>query len=572
MTRKQKIQLSKNALKVLKERFLLRDDSGKVIETPEQMFWRVANNVARADRKYGANVKQAARRFYDLMVRLDFLPNSPTLMNAGTRLQQLAACFVLPVKDDMAGIFDAVKQTALIQQTGGGTGFNFSDLRPKDDLVSSTKRSASGPVSFMRVFDETTNAIKQAGRRRGANMAILNVDHPDILEFISSKKEEGAFANFNISVGATDRFMEAVLKNRKYDLVNPRTSKVVEQLPARKVFDAIVRRAWQNGEPGLVFLDRIERDNPTPKMGKISATNPCGEQPLLAFEACNLGSINVNNFVEDRDIDWERLRGVVHEAVHFLDNVIGVSDYKIDLIKKIVHANRKIGLGIMGFAHLLFRLKIPYNSEKALRMAEKLMAFIQQEAKGASVELGRKRGSFPGFARSRLAKRYKTMRNATVTTIAPTGTIGMVAETSSGIEPLFALAYVKQVLDGKKLFYKDQYFEEEIRRRGLYSPILMRKIAKTGSAQDVRGIPLDIKRIFVVSRDISPEWHVRMQAAFQKYTDNAVSKTINFSYSATAHDVRKAYLLAYKLGCKGITIYRDTSRKIQVLRRLEIGI
>lgn len=562
-------KFSINALRVLQERYLLKNDHGEIIESPEQLFRRVAKNVAKADKKYGENVKEIEEKFYKMMLNLDFLPNSPTLMNAGTPVQQLAACFVLPINDNLRDIFEAVKKTALIQQTGGGTGFNFSNIRPRNDLISTTKGMASGPVSFIKIFDEATNTIKQAGKRRGANMAILNVNHPDILEFIASKEKEGELSNFNISVGVTEKFMDAVEKNKEYELINPRTKEVVNKLNARSVFEVIATKAWSNGEPGIIFLDRIEKDNPTPAIGTLMTTNPCGEQPLLDHEACNLGSINLANFVVGQKIDYDRLKETVHCAVHFLDNAIDESDYKIEDIKKIVLSNRKIGLGVMGFADALLLMRIPYNSEKGIKTAEKLMSFIQKEAKSESEILGKKRGSFPNFRQSPLSKKYGHMRNATVTTIAPTGTLSMIAEVSSGIEPVYAIVYTKHVLDGSELLYINKQFEKEVKARELYSHELMRKVAKTGSIQKIKEIPSDMKEVYVTSYDIEPGIQIRIQAAFQANTDNAVSKTINFPAHASVDDVREAFINAYKLGCKGITIYRDKSRDIQVLTHAE---
>jgi ribonucleoside-diphosphate reductase alpha chain len=562
---------SLNALKVMQQRYLLRDEKGNIKETPEQLFRRVAHNIAKADLGYGDfNAKESEETFYNMMMALDFLPNSPTLMNAGTKVQQLAACFVLPIEDSVDSIFDSLKKAALIHQTGGGTGFNFSKIRPRGDISMYTQNLASGPVSFIKVFDTATNTIKQGGKRRGANMGILNVDHPDILEFISCKEKEEEMPNFNISVGITDKFMEAIENDEMYDLIDPYTGKKTNSLHARSVFELIVSKAWSNGEPGVVFLDRIEESNPTPDQGEVIATNPCGEQPLLAHEACNLGSINVANYVKDNNIDWDRLKKTVKEAIHFLDNTIDMSDYKLEEVKKVVLENRKIGLGIMGFADLLYKLEIPYNSDDGINTAEKLMKFIQTEGHKASQELAKSRGSFPNFDFSFYPKKgVKRMRNATVTTIAPTGTISMIAETSPGIEPLFALVYTKHVLDGSELLYVNKLFEKKAVELNIYSQELMRRIAKEGSIKKIDGLPDSLKRIFVVTSDIRPEWHVRMQASFQKHTDNAVSKTINFPATATIEDVKKAYLLTYKLGCKGITIYRDRSRRKQVMTHLK---
>jgi ribonucleoside-diphosphate reductase alpha chain len=563
---KDDLKLSLNAMEVLKRRYLLKNELEEVIETPSQMFERVATAIARAELNYGKSkeeVKEIERRFYLLIRNLEFLPNSPTLMNAGTELGQLAACFVLPVDDSIEGIFGAVKNMALIHKSGGGTGFSFSRLRPKEDVVKSTGGVASGPVSFMRVFDVATDVIKQGGKRRGANMGILNADHPDILEFIRAK-ERGEFANFNTSVAVTDEFMDVVERNDEYGLVNPRTKGEVKRIKAREVFNEIVTNAWKTGDPGIVFMDEINRRNPISAVGKIEATNPCGEQPLLPYDSCNLGSINVSKFVEPGggEIDWERLKEVIWISVRFLDDVIDVNRYPLPEIEKMTRANRKIGLGIMGFAELLIKLGVAYDSKDALSVGEKFMQFITNEARRCSTELGLERGSFPNFELSVWDSKYEAMRNATVTTIAPTGTISIIGECSSGIEPLFAVAFVRNVMGG--MLEINKLFEEIAKERGFYSKELITEIAKCGSIQDIEGIPEDVKRIFVTALDISPEWHVRMQAAFQKYTDNAVSKTVNLPSDATWGDVKKVFLLAYKLKCKGITIYRYGSKE-QVL-------
>ena len=562
------LKLGINAIKVLKRRYLLRDEEGNVIETPSQMFRRVARAIAKADLLYdkNADVKKTEEDFYQIMANLEFLPNSPTLMNAGTRLGQLSACFVLPVEDSIEGIFTTLKHMAIIHQSGGGTGFSFSKLRPAGDIVGSTKGIASGPVSFMTIYDAATNVIKQGGRRRGANMAILDVTHPDVLKFIEVKSREGALTNFNISVAVTDEFMEAVEKDGEYSLINPRSGKVEEKLRARHVFDLIVANAWRTGDPGFVFIDEINRHNPTPKVGEIRSTNPCGEQPLLPYESCNLGSINLAEMVKDGDLDWEKLRGATRTAVHFLDNVIDVNKYPIPRIAKITKANRKIGLGVMGFADMLIQLGIPYDSEEALAAAENVMKFISEEATKKSVEIGEERGPFPNFKGSLWEKKgYKTLRNSTVTTVAPTGTISIIAGCSSGIEPIFAMAFVRNVMEGTRLLEIQCTFEKVAREKGFFSMDLMLKIAKTGSIQNLEEIPKEMRRVFVTALDIAPEWHVKMQAAFQKYVDNAVSKTVNLPPDATVEDVRKIYWLAYKLKCKGITIYRYGSKKEQVL-------
>ncbi|MDI6785969.1 MAG: vitamin B12-dependent ribonucleotide reductase [bacterium] len=563
------LKLLPNAIKVLEKRYLKKDENGVVIETPEMMFRRVAKNIASADLLYDKNtdVKKTEELFYRTMTNLDFIPNSPTLMNAGRKLQQLSACFVLPIEDSMESIFETIKNTALIHKSGGGTGFSFSKLRPKNDTVQTTKGVSSGPLSFMTVFNAATEAVKQGGTRRGANMGIIRVDHPDVLDVIIAKDNHDILNNFNISIGLTEEFMEAMEKNASYNLVNPRTGQIAKSLEARKVFDLIVKMAWKNGEPGIIFLDRLNKDNPTPKIGAIESTNPCGEQPLLPYESCNLGSINLSNMVKNKEVDWDKLRQTIETAVHFLDNVIDMNKYPLEEIRKMTLGNRKIGLGIMGFADFLIMLEIPYNSEKALLLAEEIMKFITDKARETSCKLAETRGTFPNFRDSFYYTKDLKIRNACVTTIAPTGTISIIASCSSGIEPIFALSYIRNVMDNTELVETNNLFEKVAKKDNFYSPEFMKEIAKKGTIQGHSKVPKPIQEIFVTSHDISPKWHIRMQAAFQKHIDNAVSKTVNFPHDATEEKVAEAYLLAYKLGCKGVTIYRDGSRKLQVLHK-----
>ncbi|HEY7588988.1 MAG TPA: vitamin B12-dependent ribonucleotide reductase [Thermoplasmata archaeon] len=567
-------KLTENALRVLEKRYLKRNEKNELTETPKELVSRVAWNLAHAERYYGAaqgGVEETARRFYRLMANLEFLPNSPTLMNAGLELQQLSACFVLPVDDSLAGIFEALKQQALIHQSGGGTGFSFSRLRPKGDFVRSTMGVASGPVSFMRIFDEATQQVKQGGKRRGANMGILRVDHPDILDFILCKDRTSEITNFNISVAATDAFMEAVKNGTAYDVVNPRTKEVVRRLDAREVLDKIAFQAWKNGEPGLFFVDETNRRQPVPNVGEIEATNPCGEQPLLPYESCNLGSINLERHMIRNEagrwaVDWGKLEASIRTSVRMLDNVIDMNAYPVKEIEEMTKATRKIGLGVMGFARMLFMLEVPYDSPEGIEWGRKVMKFIHETGYNESRKLAEERGVYPAWEGSRHWEKGLRMRNSYVTTVAPTGTLSMIADTSGGCEPEFSLIWYKRVMDGEELPYFLEYFEEVARREGFWREDLVQKILENhGSPRGLPEVPGKWQRVFAVAHDVTPEWHVRMQGAFQDYCDAAVSKTINLPREATVEDVKKAYLLAYELKCKGITVYRDGSREDQVL-------
>jgi ribonucleoside-diphosphate reductase alpha chain len=557
------LKLDVNALKVLQDRYLLKDEYGNIVETPTQMFRRVAKTIAEQDARYGMNPKKTEEEFFTAMRNLVFLPNSPTLMNAGTKLGQLSACFVLPIEDSLEGIFTTLKNMALIQQSGGGTGFSFSRLREKGAMVKSTKGIASGPISFMRIFDITTEIIKQGGKRRGANIGILGCTHPDIADFVTVKSGK-RLTNFTVSVAATDSFMRKAQRNKTMILRSLKTGKIVQKINAADLFEMIVRNAWETGDPGLLFIDEINRDHPLRNIGVIEATNPCGEVPLLAYESCNLGSINLAKMIKNGKLDWKKLRTTTHLAVHFLDNVIDANNYPLKKTEKITKKHRKIGLGVMGFADLLFLLKIPYDSKEALQLGERLIKFIAKEAREKSVKLGEERGSFQNFRQSSWWGKYPAMRNATCITIAPTGTISILAGCSSGIEPVFALAFLRRVMEGKQLPEINETFKRELIRRNLYSDEMIHKISKTGNIKNIR-LPTDLKKIFVTSFDILPEFHVRMQAAFQRHVDNAVSKTVNLPKEATVEDVRTIYLLAWRLKCKGITIYRYGSKPEQVL-------
>ena len=588
------MNLSENAIKILEKRYLKRDKNGNCVETPAQMFRRVADTIASADLKYGKSkeqVKALSDNFFEMITNKYFMPNSPTLMNAGRELGQLSACFVLPVDDSLVSIFETIKNTAIIHQSGGGTGFSFSRLRPKNSVVRSTMGVSSGPVSFMEVFNAATEAVKQGGTRRGANMGILRVDHPDILEFINCKSDNNRLNNFNISVAITDKFMEAYFNNTDYDLVNPQNNQVTGRISAKEVFDLIVDKAWQNGEPGVVFIDKMNADNPTPKIGQIESTNPCGEVPLLPYEACNLGSINLGLMVNDKSIDWKLLEKTTRLSMRFLDNVITVNNYPLEQIKEMVNNNRKIGLGIMGWADMLMKLEIPYDSEEGISIAGQVMEFIDYISKSESIELSKERGCFTNFkgsvydSESYLYNKYKGrsfgkipddmwknidedikkygLRNATTTCIAPTGTISMIAGASGGIEPLFGLVFSRLILDNTRMLEVNPIFENYMKTHNLYNEDLMSKIASEGSILHIDNVPEVVKRIFVTAHDVSPYWHVKMQAAFQSHTDNAVSKTVNFVESATREDIRDTYILAYKNNLKGITVYRNNSRQFQ---------
>ncbi len=594
-----KLNLSENAIKVLEKRYLKRDNDGTPTETPNDMFYRVASTIAKADERYGASsreIEESTQKFYDFITDFYFMPNSPTLMNAGRELGQLSACFVLPVKDSLEDIFETIKNTALIHKSGGGTGFSFSRLRPKNSVVRSTMGVSSGPVSFMEVFNAATEAVKQGGTRRGANMGILRVDHPDVLEFIDCKYDNSKLQNFNISIAITDKFMEALKANTDFDLYHPNTKQSVGKMNAKKVFDLIVERAWRNGEPGIVFIDKINDDNPTPLVGDIESTNPCGEVPLLPYEACNLGSINLGLMLKETTngelaVDWDKLAEITRTSIHFLDNVITVNNYPLPQIADMVEANRKIGLGVMGWADMLMKLGIGYNSTEGTALAAKVMEFIDYHSKVESINLSKTRGKFANYkgsiydGQNWLYNKYKGksagmitddmwkeldaqieqygIRNATTTCIAPTGTISMIVGASGGVEPLFGLVFLRNIMDGTEMLEINPIFEKYAKENGFYSAELMKKISVDGSLGHVDGVPAEAKRVFATAHDISPEWNVKMQAAFQLHTDNAVSKTINFEETATIQDIAKAYVLAFEANLKGLTVYRNNSRTFQ---------
>jgi len=594
----EKLNLTENAIKVLEKRYLKRDKEGNCIEKPSDMFRRVADTIASGDLKFGkseSEVKELSDRFYKFITSRYFMPNSPTLMNAGRELGQLAACFVLPVEDSLEGIFETVKNTALIHKSGGGTGFSFSRLRPKNSVVKSTMGVSSGPVSFMEVFNAATEAVKQGGTRRGANMGILRVDHPDIIDFIDCKSDNNKLNNFNISVAITDKFMEAYINGTDYDLINPHDGQVAGHLSAKKVFDMIIDGAWRNGEPGIIFIDTMNYDNPTPQIGAIESTNPCGEVPLLPYEACNLGSINLGLMLDEVDgkyvINWDRLADTTRTAIRFLDNVIAINNYPLPQISEMVQNNRKIGLGVMGWADMLMKMGISYSSEEGTHLGAQVMEFIDYISKCESIELSKERGRFKNFQGSiyeqenYLYNKYKGksagiisdeqwleldneikkygIRNATTTCIAPTGTISMIAASSGGIEPLFGLVFSRLIMDGTEMLEVNPIFKDYMTSHGLYSEEIMSKIAQEGTVAHIDGIPEDVKKIFVTAHDVTPYWHVKMQAAFQLHTDNAVSKTVNFVETATREDIEEAYVLAYKNHLKGITVYRNNSRQFQ---------
>ena len=561
--RKIKTNLSINALQLMKERYLLRDAQGEICEIPEELFWRVAKNLATAEKKFHTNDKGMAKAFFHVMNNLDFLPGTPILMNAGTKVQQLASSFVLPIEDSIPGIFEALKQAAIIHQTGAGTGFAIHSLRPKHALVTTTQGYASGPVSFLKIFDTATGVMKQGSKRRGANIAVMRVDHPDILDFITVKDDEQILQNFNISVGLTDTFMKAAMANKLYPIIDPRTKKTIKKIPAADLLGLIAVQAWKDGDPGVLFLDTINKQNPLPAFGRIEATSPCAEIPLLPYEAGFLGSINLTNMVQNRSINWLKLEIVVRLAVRMLDNAIELCKYPLPQTAALCRSNRKIGIGVMGFADMLYQLGIPYNSKASVAIVRQLMKFITSAARSASQSIAKQRGVFSHYPKSIWKKKHRPMRNATLTAIAPTGSISIIADVSTSIEPNMALCYTKKVL-GKEFFIVNRYFEQQLRKEDLYSEPLLQKLKNKATIQDLKELPPHIRNVFVLAHDIEPEWHIKVQAAFQEYTDNGISKTVNFPRTATVQEIEKAYILAHASGCKGLTIYRDQSKESQI--------
>ncbi|MBD3230585.1 MAG: adenosylcobalamin-dependent ribonucleoside-diphosphate reductase [Candidatus Lokiarchaeota archaeon] len=565
------VEFTDIAIKILNNRYLIKDEAGNVVEKPEEMLHRVAKNIAKADLKFDYSereIKKQEKEFFKMMDNLEFLPNSPTLMNAGTTFQQLSACFVLPINDNLDSIFNTIKNTALIHQTGGGTGFNFSKLRPKNDIVRGIP-SAAGPVNFMKIYDATTDIIKQGGRRRGANMGILNCNHPDIIDFITAKMDTELLKNFNISVGIKDDFINAAINDNSYDLINPRTNEKVKSVDAKKILELISMVAWRTGDPGMIFLDTINKENPLKEIGLIQSTNPCGEVPLFPYESCNLGSINLSKLVKNGSFDYDRLKTLIHTAVHFLDNVIDMCKFPIEKITEMVHKTRKIGLGIMGYADLLFQLKIPYDSERALDFIEEMMQVFKKEAFSASEKLAEIKGPFPYIDKS-IYKEKRKIRNSTIISIAPTGTISMLADCTSGIEPVYGLIFTRKILEDEQITILNKYLKKELQKLGNLNNVI-NTLKKTGSIQDTN-LPKETKEIFKTTLEIDPMYHLKTQATFQKYVDNSISKTINLPTHTPPEKIKEIFIRAWKLGCKGITIYRNQSRSEQVLHYSEKNI
>jgi ribonucleoside-diphosphate reductase alpha chain len=562
------LSFSEEALKILDNRYLLKDEFGMLIETPKTMLKRVSESIADADRNYGADndeVNQTSQKFYSMMAKLQFLPNSPTLINAGTKMPQLSACFVLPIEDDMESIFGSLKEAATIHQRGGGTGFSFSKLRPKGDKVRRHTGVASGPVSFLKVYDAGLEVVKQGGVRPGANMAVLRVDHPDILRFIESKRNKRSLKNFNISVAVTDRFMKAVEEDREYFLKNPRTDKHIGKLRARDVFSVITQNAWKTGDPGLIFIDEINRKHPAKHLGEIETTNQCGEAPLLSGESCILGSIDVSKFVNGSEFNWDEFKDVIKTSIHFLDNCIDVNKYLTSEIEEATKKTRKLGLGVMGFADMLYHLKLKYDSEEGLEMADKLLSFMKNAAYEESMSLAKTRGPCPAWENSDHQRLGQKIRNISCLALSPTGTRSILADTSPGCEPNFAISYQRTMLSSKGFIFVNKIFEKTAKERNFYSPELLRKVSLSGNIKSMKEIPKDVRDVFVTAQDISPDWHIKMQSTLQKHVDNSISKTINFPRTASIRDVENAYLMAWKAKCKGITTYRDGSYEDQVI-------